>query len=202
VADSVIDTGRPTQHRVLKQLTLAVANLIETGVAECVGRQVPVKFEYVEPGRKIEEHYTLLQYWLERVTDRHPDRVLCKSNDGGEYFRNAPLIMTARYCLTAWAHVPDDQELLGAALRVLYDNPELKAQGGKAEEDAIHFEDAPMIDLSTRHSFDEQRIIAESFKMPLRPSLRVDATFRLDSERKTTVKRVKERIVDYRKLES
>ena len=51
-------------------------------------------------------------------------------------------------------------------------------------------------------TLDECRLICESLGMPLRASVRYDVSFRLDSERKTTVKRVKERIVDYKKLDA
>lgn len=200
MASTVGETGRPTQHRILKQLTLAVAGMVERGVEASTGRRVPVKFEYVEPGKKVEEHFTLLHYWMERASDRMPDRVLEKTRDG-EIFRNPPLLMLARYTLTAWASPPDDQELLCAALRSIYDDPEIKPQGGKAEEDAIHFEDKPSVEMTTRYSFDEQRLVAEAFGMPLRPSLRIDVHFPIHSEQKTTVKRVKERVVEYKKIE-
>jgi hypothetical protein len=199
VADS-IDTGKPTQHRVLRQITKAIAALLERGVAECLGKPIPVRFEFQEPARgKADPHLTLINYWIERAGDRLSDRVLCKTEGGDEYFRAPPLLMVARYCVTAWAPVPDDQELLAAALRVVYDNGELEQTG--TDDDAIHFEDKPTLDLSTRFSIDEHRFVCESFGMPFRPAIRLDVNFKLDSERKTPIKRVKERVVDYRKMD-
>ena len=117
-----------------------------------------------------------------------------------------PLLMVARYLVTAWAPAPEDQELLAAAIRVLYDTVELKPTSeepeGDKNEDAVHWEDHPTLDLAQRFSLDEARITCESLGIPLRPSVRYDVNFRLDSERKTVVKRVKERIVDYKKLDA
>lgn len=146
---------------------------------------------------------TLIQYWLERVTDRHPDRVLCKTPEGDEYFRAPPLVLSARYLITAWAPPPDDQELLAASIRVMHDHAALEpaAEEPGPDEDAVHWEDHPTIDLATRFSIDEARLVFEGLGVPFRQSIRYDVTFRLDSERKTNIKRVKERIVDYKKLD-
>lgn len=139
------------------------------------------------------------------MNDRHPDRILCKTPDGDEFFRMPPLILTGRWLVTAWAPAPEDQELLGATMRVLYDAVSLKpvdpAEIDEKTEDAIHWEDNLTLDLSQRLTLDEAKLICESLGMPLRASVRYDISFRLDSERKTTVKRVKERIVDYKKLD-
>jgi len=149
---------------------------------------------------------TAICYWVERMQDRNPDRALCKTKEGDEFFRMPPLLMVARYLVTAWAPAPDDQELLAAAIRVLYDVVELAPSSDDPDsdrnEDAVHWEDHPTLDLAQRFSLDEAKIVCESLGIPLRASVRYDVNWRLDSERKTVVKRVKERIVDYKKLDA
>jgi hypothetical protein len=198
-----LDT-RPSQHRVLRQITEALGRTLGEGLKECTGREVPVFFSYQGDALK-KPHVTAIHYWIERVNDRHPDRVLCKTPEGDEFFRMPPLFLTGRWLVTAWAPAPEDQELLAGAMRVLYDSVELKpAQPDEPDpktEDAVHWEDHVTLDLSQRLTLDEARLICESLGMPLRASIRYDISFRLDSERKTTVKRVKERIVDYKKLD-
>jgi hypothetical protein len=190
------------QHRCLRQISEALGRTLEAGLKECVGRAVPVHFAYQEPvaGKKPSAHVTVINYWVERVTDRNPDRVLCKTSTGEEYHRAAPLILAARYAISAWAPAPEDQELLMAAIRVLHDMTALEPTESK-EENAVHWEDNPMPTLQQRFTLDEARLLAEAYGMPLRPSVRYDITFRLDSERKTRITRVKERIIDYKKLE-
>ncbi len=168
---------------------------------------MPVYLAYQGDGAAAKKpHLTAILYWVERRDDRNPDRVLCKTKEGDEFFRMPPLLMVARYLLTAWAPPPDDQELLAAAIRVLYDAVELKPESDEPDrdknEDAVHWEDHPTLDLVQRFSLDEARITCEALGIPLRPSVRYDVNFRLDSERKTVVKRVKERIVDYKKLDA
>src|SRR5205085_1128920 len=141
---------------------------------------------------------TAINYWIER-TPGSVDRILCRTPDGEEYFRAASVTLVARYAITAWAPPPEDQELLMATTRVLHDATELAPAG---EGDAVHWEDKPMAELSSRFSFEEAQQFAQAYGMPLRPTLRCDIRFRLDSERKTPIKRVKERIVDYKKMDS
>jgi len=189
---------------VLRQITEALGRTLADGLKECVGKDVPVFFSYQGDAQK-RPHVTAIHYWIERVNDRHPDRVLCKTDDGTEFFRMPPLVLTGRWLVTAWAPAPEDQELLAASMRVLYDAVELKPAGDEPDpktEDAVHWEDKLTLDISQRLTLDECRLICESLGMPLRASLRYDISFRLDSERKTTVKRVKERIVDYKKLDA
>jgi hypothetical protein len=197
VADSI---EKPTQHRVLRQITMAIAAVLERGVEECQGKRIPVRLEFQAPAHgKADPHLTLINYWLERATERQSDRVHNRGEGGEEYFRGPPLLMVARYIVSAWAPTPDDQEILGAALRVAYDNPELEPSGD--QDDAIHFEDKPTLELSGRFSIEEHKFVCDSLGMPFRPAFRIDVQFRFDSERKTPIKRVKERIVDYRKID-
>jgi hypothetical protein len=196
--------ARPTQHRALRQITEAFARVLSEGLKECLGKEVPVFFAYQGDAQK-KPHLTLINYWNERVTDRHPDRVLCKTEEGDEFFRAPPLILNARYILTAWAPPLDDQELYAAALRVLHDHTDLTPRSDEPDEkseDAVHWEDHPTIELSSRFTLDEARIVCDSLGMPLRQCVRYDVSYRLDSERKSNVKRVRERIVDYKKLDA
>lgn len=196
---------RPSQHRVLRQISEALGRTLAGGLKECTGKDIPVFFSYQGDSAK-KAHVTAIHYWIERVNDRHADRVLCKTPEGDEFFRMPPLLLTGRWLVTAWAPAPEDQELLAGAMRVLYDSVELKpAQPDEIDpesEDAVHWEDKVTLDVSQRLTLDEAKLICESLGMPLRASVRYDISFRLDSERKTTVKRVKERIVDYKKLDA
>lgn len=195
--------ARPTQHRVLRQISEALARTLSSGLKECTGKDIPVHFAH-QPDLK-KPHVTAIHYWLERVNDRHADRVLCRTPEGDEFFRAPPLLLTGRWLITAWAPAPEDQELLAASMRVLYDAVELQPSNpeepDEKTEDAVHWEDHVTLDVSQRLSLDEAKLICDALGMPLRASVRYDISFRLDSERKTSIKRVKERIVDYKKLD-
>jgi hypothetical protein len=190
----------PTQHRVIRQMTERLGRLLASELKAVHGREVPVYFAYQGEGGFKKPHVTLIQYWVDRVTDRMQDRRQERAPNGDEYFRMAPLLLIARYVVTAWAPAPEDQELLALAIRILYDSPILTADG-EGEEDCIHYEDKPGVELMGKFTLEEARTICEAYGMPLRPCARYDIPFRLDSERKTPIKRVKERIIDYKKVD-
>lgn len=193
-------TQQQQQHRVLRQVTERLGRLLTAEIRAVSGLDVPVHFAYQgEPNPK-KAHLTLVHYWIDRVTDRGQDRQQERSADGSEFFRAPPLLLISRYLLTAWAAPLADQELLGLAMRVLFDHPVLEPDGA-GDEDAVHWDDRPGIELSAKFTLDEGQRVAAGLGMPLRASARYDVHFRLDSERKTPIKRVKDRIVDYKKLD-
>ena len=198
LAETSLETTN--QHRVLRQLSERIVRLLKTEIRASIGRDVPVHLAYQGEAGMKSPHLTLMNYWIDPVTDRTADRYEERGAKGQEFFRNAPLLLKARYLLTAWAHPPDDQELLMLAARVFLDNPALEADGN-GDEDAVHWEDGVSIEHVVKFNMEEAKTVVDGLGIPLRPSVRYDVHFRLDSERKQPIKRVKERIVDYKKLD-
>ena len=194
----------PTQHQCLRQLSEAFARALLRGLKPCFAKAIAIHHAYPlsagDAPKTGAPFLTLIPYWVEPVTDRRLDRILGKLEDGTEYFREPPVLLQARYALTAHGPSPDDQDVLMAAARVVHDMGVL-GDDGEGPADAVHWEDKPTPVLVPRFSLEEARVVAEAHGMPLRPTLRYDVPFRLDSERKTVTKRVKERIVDYKKLD-
>jgi hypothetical protein len=73
--------------------------------------------------------------------------------------------------------------------------------GSPSEKSAIHFEDEPIIQLSPNFTIEEMRAIAEAYGMPFRRSARYDVVIRLDSEKKESIRIVRERIYKVQNIE-
>lgn len=186
------------QFQVFKQVTLILARMLEESVGEALGRRIPVRFEHAPDLRQGDGALTLVFCHVHRRAGDH-DREY-EFADGGERFRNPPILLRAHYLLSAWATPPEDQVLIGAAMRTFLDRPYLEPEGME-EEKAIGYAGVPSVDLEPL-GFEEQRAALAAFGMPMAPTARYSVDVRLQSGKTTPIKRVKERIMDFRKIES
>ena len=95
--------------------------MIEESTREALGHEVGVHYEYSPDLRKGNGSVTIAYCGLTQraaTADREHEFVA-----GGEQFRNAPMLLKARYMVSAWAKPPEDQALLGAVLRTFLDEP-------------------------------------------------------------------------------
>jgi hypothetical protein len=133
---------------------------------------------------------------------KDPDfREVEEADDGTlrEFSRQPPLFLELRYIVTVYAESHKDElSLLGLALRALYDNDVIHE--GKEIGDSIYLEDRPGIEVGAA-SYKEMRTIWESFQQPYRPSFTASVEARLDSKRKRLIRRVREAIVDFKKMD-
>jgi hypothetical protein len=101
------------QFIVLKRITLTLQRMLERGLAEALGRDVPVVLRHDSALQEtLEEQVGLLHVGVQRrgeVLDRE-----FEVEDGVERFRNPPIGLRAQYLVSAWATPPEDQLLLGA----------------------------------------------------------------------------------------
>jgi hypothetical protein len=127
------------------------------------------------------------------VVEEAPDGTL------QEFDRRPPLLLDLRYVVTAFAESHRDElSLLGLVLRALWDSDEIVASEVVGE--SIHLEDRPGIEVGTA-TIEEMRSIWDSFQQPYRPSFSVTVEARLDSDVKRLVRRVREAIVDFKKMD-
>lgn len=185
------------QFQVLKQITTVLGRMLETHAGQALGEPVRIRYGF-EDGLRKKPSFTVLHTGLEtRKGDR--DREY-EFTGGGEQFRSPPLLLRSHYLISAWATPPEDQLLLGAALQTFLDHPFLELQGVE-EEEAIAYAGIPGIDLEPL-TLEKHHALAQMFSMPLAPSMGYWVDFRVRSGKVSPIKRVKERIIDYRKIDS
>ena len=182
------------QFEVIKGITLAMARTLETQLREAFGRDIPVRFRYADVKG---ECLTLCHAGVVRRAG-NVDREY-ELRGGAEQFRNPPMLLRAQYFVSAWAEPPEDQAILGAILRTFLDRPHLEIEG-EDEEEMIAYAGIPEVCLDTI-TLEEHRDLAQGFGMPFAPSVAYCVDFRLQSGKVTPIKRVKERVMDFKKIE-
>lgn len=179
------------QYRVIRQTSESLAEVLEEGVKALIGRKIEVI-----TGPPLREKFTrtpALGVYLYRVAVRPrrreemPYLVVRSEADGTirEFYQDPPMLVNLDYMLTAWAdEEAEQQELLGAAMRVLLDNPVL--EGDRLEGDAFDPEERipvrPVEELSAEFLMSMWRGFGEH----LRPAAGYTCRLRIESPRRST----------------
>jgi hypothetical protein len=171
--------------------------MLEQNVSEAMGAKVSVAFEY-SPELRQSGGLTVIHCGIRTRPGGGADREY-ESGGFGEQFRDRPLLLKSRYLISAWAKPPEDQAILGAALRTFHDHPYLEFESIE-EEEAVGYAGTPSIDLESVE-LAEHKTLADAYGMPLAPSVCYWVEYRLKSGVVTPIKRVLERVTDFRKIE-
>jgi hypothetical protein len=179
-----------SQYRVIRQTSESLADVLEEGVKALVGRKIEVI-----TGPPLREKFTrtpALGVYLYRVAVRprrreeQPSLVVRSEPDGSihEYYQDPAMLVNLDYLLSAWAdEEAEQQELLGAAMRVLLENPVL--EGDQLEGDAFDPEERipvrPVEELSAEFLMSMWRGFGEH----LRPAAGYTCRLRLESPRRS-----------------
>lgn len=185
------------QFKVMKHITLALGRRLEASAHDALGKKVRVAYEYSSDLKKAPGAYTIVQCGLTR-RGGNSDREYERGPKGEEIFRNAPILLKARYVVSCWAPAPDDQELLGVAIRTFLDHAELETVGD--EEETVAYDGRPSLEMETM-ALDEHKKVADALGMPVAPSIAYWVDFVVQSAKTTTIKRVKERVIDFKKID-
>ncbi len=177
------------QHRIIRQTTESLADTLEDGVRQIVGRTIQVV-----TGPPLREKFTrtpALGLYMYRVAVRPRRReeqptLVCQitpDDEITEFYRDAPMLVNLDYLVSAWAdEEPEQQELLGAAMRVLMEYPIL--EGDALEGDAFDPEERipvrPVEELSAEFLMSMWRGFGEH----LRPAVGYTCRLRLESPRR------------------
>lgn len=184
------------QFRVIKHITLALGRTLEASISEALGKKVKVAYEYSPDLKKPPGAITVAYCGLAH-RGGNAEREYERTKEG-EIFRNPPLLMRSRFLISCWAPAPDDQELLGLVLRTMHDHPEVETAG--EEEKTVSYEGRPSIEME-QLSFDEHKKIADGLGMPVAPSACYWVDYVVQSARTSVIKRVKERVIDFKKID-
>jgi hypothetical protein len=183
------------QYQVIKHVSQALARQLEASFRD-EGKKTRIAFEYA-PELKKNGAVTILHYGFSTPAIDHVEREY-ERVQGGEQFRNPPLKLRAHFIVSCWAPAPDDQELMGLALRTLHDRNILETEG--EEDETVAYEGRPPLEMHIL-SLDEHKKIAEAFGMPMAPSMAYWVDVTVQSALATPIKRVKERVIDFKKID-
>lgn len=185
------------QYRVIKHVSQALARRIETSLHEELGKKVRVVFEYAPDLKKAPGAVTVVHVGFAPRPIGNIDREYERLG-GGEQFRNAPLHLRAQFLISCWAPAPDDQELLGLVLRTFHDHSVLETVDD--EEETVSYDGRPSIEMNIL-TFEKHKEIAAAYGMPMAPSMSYWVDISVQSAIATPIRRVKERVIDFKKID-
>lgn len=184
------------QFEVMKHIALSIGRQAESALHAEVGAKVRVAYEYSPDLKKAPGAITIVHAGIQG-RGGNTDREYERDEKGAERYRNSPLLLKARYLISAWAPAPDDQALLGLVLRTFHDDSSLPSG---EDDESLGYQGQPQLELQAL-SLDDHRGLAESLGMPLAPSICYWVDFAIQSARTTPIKRVRERVIDFRKID-
>jgi hypothetical protein len=185
------------QFKVMKHITLALGRRLEASAQDALGKKVRVAYEYSADLKKAPGAFSIVQCGLTR-RGGNSDREYERTAKGEEIYRNPPVLLKARYVVSCWAPAPDDQELLGVAIRTFLDHPEVETVGD--EEETVAYDGRPSMEMEAL-SLEEHKKVADALGMPVAPSMAYWVDFVVQSARTTPIKRVRERVIDFKKID-
>lgn len=195
------------QFNIFRDVELTLGNIIKREILQDVGIDVQVLIELPSEDElpSVLPSVAVCLYHLGKRDNGYvqdPEfREVEEAEDGTlrEFSRLPPLFLDLRFVITVYAESHKDElSLLGLAMRALYDTDVIEK--GKEIGDSIYLEDRPGIEVGTA-SYSEMRAIWESYQLPYRPSFTANVEGRLDSKRKRLIRRVREAIVDFKKMD-
>ncbi len=198
---------RRGQFNVIRDTGLTLANIVKRQIREDVGLDVQILMEL--PGEdempsRLPSIAIALVHAGKRssgyVTEKE-SREIEEAADGTlqEYTRQAPLPLELHYLVTVYAESHRDElSLLGLAMRALHDQSVI--EDSNQIGDSIRLDERPVIEIAET-SFAELREIWQCLQLPCRPAFTARAEARLDSEQKRLIRRVREAIVDFKKMD-
>ncbi len=183
------------QFEVIKATALCMGRMIETHVSEAVGQPINVLYEYTPDARQGSGSVSI--HFVGLVPGSNTEQREYEHNGGQERFRAPPMNFQARYMVCAWAKPPEDQALLGAVMRTFLDHPVLDFEPD--EEQVVAYADSPSVN-SRMLGLEEHALLATANQMPIAPAISYLVELRLRSQKVTAIKRVRERVVDFRNI--
>lgn len=205
--------GRDRQHEAVRDATLTFAHILKTQLpphldkapkVECVF-EVPTQAQ-IDKARK--EGKLLLSVILidvnrSSISQTSEQPIVREEDDDGnivEYKMGAPTFIMPRYMVTPWSGDPlDDQVVIGLIMKVFFARSQFLPDD--IQGDSIFGESGPLVMLVETFNLERQMKLWQVMGHPYRPSVVYGVNLLMESMHKTIVRRVKERILDFKKLE-
>jgi hypothetical protein len=203
--------ARDKQHDVVRDATLTFANILKRHISPKLEKPIEVVFEF--PDEKVVEKaekdgsvlisVVLVDTTRETGRQNMEEPVIREEDENGdivEYKLGIPTYVKPRYLFTPWNKDPlFCQSVTGVLLQYFFDNPSVAPED--IAGDSLDGNERPPITFEEKFKVEEQLRLWQAMARPFRPSLVYTMAVRLDSTKRNVLRRVKERILDYRKLQ-
>jgi len=201
------------QHEVVRDSSLTFAHILKVQLPPELEQknQIDVVFD-VPDVKKIEqskgEGRVLVSVILidvsrssvQQTTDQPIVREETETGEIVEYKMGPPTFVMPRYMFTPWTtDALFDQVILGLVMKVFFTRTTFMPEDIQGR--SIYGEQKPMVMLVESFGLEKQMKLWQVMGHPYRPSVVYGVNVRMDSMQKTIVRRVKERVLDFKKLE-
>lgn len=197
------------QHELIRDACLTVGHVVQSYVPRYVD-DVKIEVVYDPPSedavQKLKDKVLVTVLWIDTkrstmIQTTKTPLVHDEDEEGNivEYRLGPPTYLTMRFLITAWSSSNlVAQTVTGAIMQHVNSYPELSDEDVQGE--SIYVEDKPFIAESDLGLQDQMRFW-DGLQRPFRPSLAVKMDLRMDSVHRVAVRRVREKINLYRKVE-
>lgn len=203
------------QHEVVRDASLTFAHILKTRIPpelENRKQQVEIFFEVPDPKRldkvRSEGKIPISLILIEIIKSTHQqttEQPIVREEDPNtgeitEFKMGSPTYMMPRYMITSWCTDPlVDQVVIGLVMKVFFTHQSFRQEDIQGQ--SISPDSNPIIFWVESITLEKQMRFWQVMGHPLRASVCYAVNVRLDSMVKTFVRRVKERVLDFKKLE-
>jgi len=201
------------QHEVVRDASLSLATVLKNILPERLEKKQPVEVIFDIPDAKRIDKMrsegkiliSVIFLTIGRSTLAHSSEqpIIREEDENGEileYKLGVPTFLMATYLFTPWTGDPlQDQVVVGAIMRIFAER--MRFQEEDLQGESIDIEQSPRIDLIESFTVDKQMQLWRAWGQPYRAGVVYGVSLRMDSTSKTFVRRVKERVLDFKKLE-
>lgn len=201
------------QHEVVRDTSLTFAHILKVQLPPQLEKknQIEIIFEVPDTkriDRARSENKVLLSLilidvgrsTLQQSTDTPIVREETDTGEIVEYKLGPPTFIEPRYMFTPWTTDPlFDQVVIGLLMKLFFTRTTFLPEDVQGQ--SITGEAKPMVRLVESFGLEKQMKLWQVMGHPYRPSLVYGVTLRVDSMQRSMVRRVKERVLDFKKLE-
>jgi len=205
---------RERQHEVVRDATLTFAHILKSqlpphlddkrSVVECVFEVPDAKrIQKAHADGKVLLSVILIDVNRSTITQTSQEPIVREEDEHGnivEYKMGAPTFVMPRYLVTPWSGDPlDDQVLIGLIMKVFFARSQFQPED--IQGDSISGDAGPLVMLVEQFNLERQMKFWQVLNQPYRASLVYGVNLLMESMQKSIVRRVKERVLDFKKLE-
>ncbi len=201
---------REKQYEIVRDCTLTFGHLLKVGLTPSlkehkldIAHDLPDEDMLKKVGKK-EWVLSVVHLDTQRASYQTTKEPVTREEDEEgnivEYRLGTPTFISPRYLLTPWTGSSlDDQVLTGLFMQFLFDHN--RVEPDDVQGHTIQSDEKPMIVLEEKFRLDEQFAWWAAHGRLYKPSMLYSINLRMDSLKKVVIKRVKERVMDFRKME-
>jgi hypothetical protein len=200
-------------HLVVRDATLTFAHILKTYVPPLLEQTRPVDVMFELPDEKTlakakQEGRAILSCILidvnkSSIVQTTQTPIVREEDEDGnvvELRMGPPHFVMPRYLITPWSGNPlVDQELIGLTIRIMVNRASFQPED--IQGSSIPGESKPMLLVVDTFDLNKQLQLWEQLGAKYRPSVICAVNLRMESLTRNVMRRVKERILDYKKIE-